>query len=224
MKNQILYIDDDIEVGDLVTRDLENRGYVLTWLTSPDDYLEHMNRTDLVILDIMMPGLDGFTIGQRMKTANPDIPILFLTARTALEDKLKGLKYAEDYVTKPFHPDELAARIEVLLRRFDKVGKEVILLKHLEIDMKVKRILNTDTNTEIILTEKQHKIFLHFLKHPNQILTKEQIYEYIWDQVYIEGDKTLMVHIRYLRQRIEKDPQNPEIIETIRGIGYRVMQ
>ncbi|MFE4712822.1 response regulator transcription factor [Paenibacillus sp. NPDC056722] len=224
MKNRILYIEDDIEVGDLVARDLQNRGYTLTWLTCPDKYLDYIKTTDIVILDIMMPGLDGFTIGQRIKLSNPDLPIVFLSARTAIEDKLKGLEYAEDFITKPFHPDELAARIEILLRRFDKIKKEIIQLKHLEIDLKVNRILNTETNEEIILTEKQHKIFHHFLKHPNQILTKEQIYEYIWNQEYFEGDKTLMVHIRYLRQRIEKDPQNPEIIETIRGIGYRVKQ
>lgn len=84
--------------------------------------------------------------------------------------------------------------------------------------------MDTRTNDEIILTEKQHKIFYYFLRHPNQILTKEQIYEHIWEQSYIEGDKTLMVHIRYLRQKIEIDPQFPTVIETIRGIGYRVKQ
>lgn len=223
-KNQILYIEDDTEIGGLVKEDLERRGYEVIWLTSADQYLAYIKQSDLVILDIMLPGLDGFTIGQRMKAVKPDVPILFLTARTSIEDKLKGLEYAEDYVTKPFHPDELAARIEVLLRRFGKIGMDKIRIRHLEIDMKVNRILDTETEREIILTEKQHKIFHHFLRHPNQILTKEQIYEYIWEQPFIEGDKTLMVHIRYLRQKIEKDPQHPEIIETIRGIGYRVRQ
>lgn len=224
LNNQILYIEDDSEIGGLVKEDLERRGYKVIWLVSADQYLTHIKESDLVILDIMLPGLDGFTIGQRMKAVKPDIPILFLTARTSIEDKLKGLEYAEDYLTKPFHPDELAARIEVLLRRFDKIRMDRIRIRHLEIDMKANRILDTETDTEIILTEKQHKIFYHFLRHPNQILTKEQIYEYIWEQHFIEGDKTLMVHIRYLRQKIEKDPQHPEIIETIRGIGYRVRQ
>lgn len=97
-------------------------------------------------------------------------------------------------------------------------------LKHLSIYLKEKRILNNQSHEEIFLTDKQLRIFLLLLRHPNQILTKEQIYENIWGQPYIEGDKTLMVHIRHLRQKIEINPNEPEILETIRGIGYRIKQ
>lgn len=224
MKGEILYIEDDREIGELVTEDLTGRGYQVHWLTSSDQYQSWIGQVDVVILDVMLPGLDGFTIGERMKAVRGDLPILFLTARTAIKDKLKGLECADDYLTKPFHPDELAARIVVLLRRFDRTATDVIRIKHLQFDRRTRQIMNLVTQEEIILTEKQFKIFLYFLRHPNQILTKEQIYEEIWEQDYIEGDKTLAVHIRYLRQKLELNPDQPEIIETIRGIGYRVKQ
>ncbi|MCY8567317.1 response regulator transcription factor [Bacillus haynesii] len=222
--NSILYIEDDHEIGQFLKDVLEEKGYTLIWLNSSHGYEAHIEQVDLIVLDIMMPALDGFTIGQRIKETHPHIPILLLTARTALEDKLKGLGFADDYVTKPFHPEELQARIEVLLRRFDKSSISEIRLRHLTVYLEEKRIINIHTGEEILLTDKQLRIFLFLLRHPNQILTKEQIYENIWKQPFIEGDKTLMVHIRHLRQKIENNPNNPEILETIRGIGYRIKQ
>ncbi|MCR2821202.1 response regulator transcription factor [Lederbergia panacisoli] len=224
MKMNILYIEDDLEIGSWLHEDLTDRGYNVTWLHSGERAIEQMKEIDLVILDIMLPGLDGFSIGQRLKKEYPTTPILLLSARTSIDDKLQGLHFADDYVTKPFHPDELAARVEVLLRRFEKISPPFIQLSHLRIYMQENRILDVETNTEIALTAKQFHIFKYLLHHPNQILTKEQIYEAIWGNQYIEGDKTLMVHIRHLREKIEKDPSNPKIIETIRGIGYRVRQ
>ncbi|NPC93523.1 response regulator transcription factor [Bacillus sp. WMMC1349] len=222
--NTVLCIEDDREIGQFLKEDLEKKGYKIIWLTSSHGYEAYINKIDLVVLDIMIPGLDGFTIGHRMKEIHPEVPILLLTARTALEDKLKGLGFADDYVTKPFHPDELQARIEVLLRRFDKVEMKKIEIQHLKIDLQEKRIIDNRTKEEVLLTDKQFKIFFLLIQHPNQILTKEQIYENVWKQPYIEGDKTLMVHIRHLRQKIENSPNDPEILETIRGIGYRIKQ
>lgn len=144
-----------------------------------------------------------------------------LSARTAVEDKIEGLNFADDYLTKPFHPDELAARVEVLLRRYQK-NDDVLKLQHLMVYTKDMRIADQETNEEIQLTGKQYQLLQFFVRHLNQILTKEQLYEGIWGERYIEGDKTLMVHIRYLRERIERNPAKPTIIETIRGIGYRV--
>lgn len=222
--NTILYIEDDPEIGQFLKEILNEKGYRLIWLTSSYGYEMYIDQVDLIVLDIMIPGLDGFTIGQRMKQTNPQVPILLLTARTALEDKLKGLGFADDYVTKPFHPDELQARIDVLLRRFDKTSINELKLKHLNVYLQEKRIINNRTGEEILLTDKQLRIFFFLLRHPNQILTKEQIYESIWKQPFIEGDKTLMVHIRHLRQKIENTPNEPKILETIRGIGYRIKQ
>ena len=219
----ILYIEDDREIGRFVKDDLESRGFSVHWLLSGEGADESLAKADLVILDVMLPGLDGFTIGQRLKRKQGDIPILMLSARTAVDDKLAGLQFADDYLTKPFHPDELAARIDVLLRRSGRDSVEEIELGHLRINLKENRI-ETIAGEEILLTAKQHQIFTYLLRHPNQILTKEQLYEGIWQEPYLEGDKTLQVHIRYLREKIEKDPSQPTIIETIRGIGYRVKQ
>lgn len=222
MNSKLLYIEDDKEIGAWVSEDLAKRGYDVTWLTSGDGAPDYMKGTDLVILDIMLPGLDGFSIGQRLKKDHPETPILMLSARTSIDDKLQGLHFADDYVTKPFHPDELAARVEVLLRRFEKISVQHLQLAHLSIYPDQNRIVDTRMNSEIILTAKQFQIFTYLLRHPNQILTKEQIYEAVWEEPYMPGDKTLMVHIRHLREKIEENPSEPQIIETIRGIGYRV--
>ncbi|GAB6992150.1 response regulator transcription factor [Paenibacillus pini] len=222
MDIQILYIEDDVEIGKWVQLDLTERGYKVIWLKSGEQAVEHAAESRLVILDVMLPGLDGFTVGQRLKKAYPDIPILMLSARTSIDDKLEGLQFADDYVTKPFHPDELAARIEVLLRRSGSYTAEPLELKHLSVYEQEKRIMNRDTGEEIVLTGKQFQIFTYLLRHLGQILTKEQIYEGVWGEPYLDGDKTLMVHIRYLREKLERDPSAPEVIETIRGVGYRV--
>ncbi|PEZ06048.1 DNA-binding response regulator [Bacillus sp. AFS018417] len=224
MKKKLLYIEDNKEIGAWVCEDLFERGYQVTWITSGEGAIEHMAEIDLVILDIMLPGLDGFSVGQRLKKEFPKTPILMLSARSSIDDKVQGLQFADDYMTKPFHPDELAARVEVLLRRFDKISSPLIVLSHLRIYLNENRIVDSRSNNDVILTAKQFQIFTYLLRHPNQILTKEQIYEAVWGNPYIEGDKTLMVHIRHLREKIEQEPSQPQIIETIRGIGYRVKQ
>lgn len=218
----LLYIEDEPEIGEWVTKDLTERGYRVTWLTSGEGIGDHLDEADLVILDVMLPGLDGFSLGRRIKREHGRLPILMLSARSAVEDKLEGLDFADDYVTKPFHPDELAARVEVLLRRYDK-DEDELTLHHLTVSLRDMRVLDRKSGEEIVLTPKQYQLFRHLIRNRNRILTKEQLYEAVWNQPYLEGDKTLMVHIRHLREKIERDPANPVIIETIRGIGYRVM-
>jgi DNA-binding response OmpR family regulator len=222
VKIPILYIEDDTDIGAWVTKDLAARGYEVIWLTNGERALAEATFCRLAIVDIMLPGLDGFTVGQRLKKQIPQLPVLILSARTAIDDKLQGLQFADDYLTKPFHPDELAARIEVLLRRTGDAFEETLTLKHLLVHMRDKRIVHRDTGEDIVLTGKQFHIFQYLLRHLGQIMTKEQIFEAVWGESYLEGDKTLMVHIRYLREKLERDPAVPEIIETIRGIGYRV--
>lgn len=220
---QILYVEDEMEIGEWVEKDLTSRGHSVTWLKSGEEIAKYLPTAEIVVLDVMLPGLDGFSIGRRIKKDYKDLPILMLSARTSVEDKIEGLDFADDYLTKPFHPDELAARVEVLLRRH-QMQIDVIEIQHLTIFSKDMRIVMRETNEEIQLTGKQYHLLQYFLRHLNQILTKEQIYEGVWGERYIEGDKTLMVHIRYLREKIEKNPAAPTIIETIRGIGYRVKQ
>lgn len=221
---RILYIEDEEELGSWVYQDLTKRGYQVKWLKNGDTAMEHSDTSDLAILDVMLPGLDGFSIGKRLKKASPSLPIIMLSARSQVDDKLEGLEFADDYITKPFHPDELAARIGVLLRRFDRIMPSEVRIQHLRYLPNHYQLFKEDKQEEIILTSKQLQIFDYLLKHSGQIMTKEQIYESIWEEDYFEGDKTLMVHIRYLREKIEKDPAKPTIIETIRGIGYRLKQ
>ncbi|WP_053368013.1 response regulator transcription factor [Bacillus sp. FJAT-27245] len=218
---RLLYIEDETDIGTWVLKDLTERGHNVIWLKSGEGAENHILDVDAVILDVMLPGLDGFSVGKRIKKEKADLPIIMLSARTGVEDKVEGLNFADDYVTKPFHPDELAARIEVLLRRYQK-NEDVLQLQHLTIYTKDLRIINQDSGKEIQLTGKQYHLFNFFLRHLNQILTKEQLYEGVWGERFIEGDKTLMVHIRYLREKIEKNPGKPTIVETIRGLGYRV--
>jgi DNA-binding response OmpR family regulator len=223
MNAMVLLIEDDQEIGSWTNEFLTEQGYDVIWLSSGQNILQYIEHANLIILDIMLPGLDGFTVGQRLKQKYPEKPIMMLTARTSIEDKLQGLSFADDYLTKPFHPDELHARIQILLRRTGSISTDVIELGHLRIDRKINRIMNSITKTEIALTGKQFHIFMFLLDHANQILTKRQIYEAIWGDSYIEGDRTLMVHIRHLREKIEIDPGQPKIIKTIRGIGYRLV-
>jgi DNA-binding response OmpR family regulator len=219
---QVLYIEDDKEIGAWVKEDLERRGYSVDWLITGDTAVSRVGAADIVVLDVMLPGLDGFTIGQRLKKEAPQVPILMLSARTAVDDKLQGLRFADDYLTKPFHPDELAARLDVLLRRYGQPIELELAIGHLVIKPQLQAVYDGRTGNEIPLTPKQLQILFYFLDNLNRIVTKEQIYEAVWGDPYIDGDKTIMVHIRYLREKIELDPSNPLIIETIRGIGYRV--
>lgn len=218
----ILYIEDEQEIGEWVEEDLTDRGYSVTWLTDGTHVLEYLDEVDLVILDVMLPGLDGFTVGQRIKQHAPDLPILMLSARTSVEDKLEGLSFADDYLTKPFHPDELTARIEVLLRRFGTPAAQPVKLQHLDIYMQENRVVDRETELEVTLTGKEYRMLDFFLRHPNQILTKEQLYEAVWEEPFAGGENTLMVHIRHLREKLERNPSQPTVIQTVRGLGYRV--
>ncbi|ASA21672.1 response regulator transcription factor [Paenibacillus donghaensis] len=223
MKRNVLYIEDNEKIGSWVKEELEQRGFSVQWLLSGDGAEKEVNQYEIVILDIMLPGLDGFTVGKRLKRAAPAVPILLLTARTSIDDKVEGLQFADDYLTKPFHTDELVARLEVLIRRSGGTHSERISLgNYIEVDPEAQMVIDTRTGEEIILTGKQHQILMYFLRHPSQVLPKEQIYEAIWEETYITGDKTLMVHIHRLRQKLERHPDSPEIIETLKGIGYRV--
>lgn len=223
MNRNVLYIEDNEKIGSWVKEELEQRGYSVQWLLSGEGAEREVHLHEVVILDIMLPGLDGFTVGKRLKKAAPAVPILLLTARTSIDDKVDGLQFADDYVTKPFHTDELAARLEVLLRRRGGAHSERITLgNQIEVDPQAQMIYDKRTGEEIILTGKQHQILMYFLRHPNQVLPKEQIYEAVWNETYITGDKTIMVHIHRLRQKLERHPDSPEIIETLKGIGYRV--
>jgi len=173
----IVYIEDDIEIGKEIKLGLEKQSYRVSWFLSEKESYEAIKTADIIILDVMLPGLDGFTLGQRFKKGYPDIPIILVTARTTLDDKLQGLVFADDYLTKPFHFKELLARIEVLLRRYNRLEDSIQTIKHLQVSTKESRIIDTITDKEIDLSGKQHQIFFYLMRHLNQTLTKQQIFE-----------------------------------------------
>jgi DNA-binding response OmpR family regulator len=218
----ILYVEDERELGQWIKPDLERRGHQVTWVEQGEEALPRLGDVDVVVLDVMLPGLDGFTVGQRMKRLRPELPILLLTARTALEDKLEGLAFADDYLTKPFHPDELAARVDVLLRRYGREPSQPVQVQHLDVYLQEGRVVDRETGEEIHLTGKEFQLLAFFLRHPNQVLTREQLYEAVWGEPFVGADNTLMVHIRHLREKLERDPGTPSVIQTIRGLGYRL--
>jgi len=223
LKRNVLYIEDNEQIGRWVIEELEQRGYSVKWLVSGEGAEQEVKQHDIVILDIMLPSIDGFTVGKRLKRVAPAVPILLLSARTSIDDKVEGLQFADDYLTKPFHPEELVARLEVLIRRSSGLyGKRIALGEHIEADLETQMVYDKHTGEEILLTGRQHQILMYLIRHANQVLPKEQIYEAVWNEPYIPGDKTLVVHIHRLRQKLERYPNSPEIIENLKGIGYRV--
>ncbi|GIP23065.1 hypothetical protein J22TS3_33400 [Paenibacillus sp. J22TS3] len=156
MDRSILYIEDNEKIGSLLKEELEQRGYSVQWLLSGEGAEKEVDQHQIVILDIMLPGLDGFTVGKRLKKAAPAVPILLLSARTSVNDKVDGLQFADDYLTKPFHTDELVARLEVLIRRSGGIHTERISLgNHIEVDPEAQMVFDKRTGEEIILTGKQ---------------------------------------------------------------------
>ena len=220
----VLYVEDNVEIGEWVERELVESGMTVTWLKSGDEAVSLAENHELVILDVMLPGIDGFTVGQRIKNKYADKPLIMLTALGAVEDKVQGLGFADDYLTKPFSMEELIARINMLMRRQGQGQRqnEMIEIEHLKVYLNEHQVFDDRNDEEIRLTAKELKIFFFLLENKNQILTKEQIYEAVWNESYIPGDKSINVHIRHLREKIEDDSSQPKIIETIRGIGYRV--
>ncbi|QQD84921.1 response regulator transcription factor [Jeotgalicoccus sp. ATCC 8456] len=220
----VLYVEDNVEIGEWVERELVESGMTVTWLKSGDEAVSLAENHELVILDVMLPGIDGFTVGQRIKNKYADKPLIMLTALGAVEDKVQGLGFADDYLTKPFSMEELIARINMLMRRQGQGQRqnEMIEIEHLKVYLNEHQVFEGKNDDEIRLTAKELKIFFFLLENKNQILTKEQIYEAVWNESYIPGDKSINVHIRHLREKIEDDSSQPKIIETIRGIGYRV--
>ena len=219
MKINILIVEDDEAISNLIKINLNMAGYESTQIF---DGLEALNLIkeksfDLILMDIMLPGMDGFEVIKKIRNLN--LPVIFLTAKNGLADKVTGLKSgAEDYIVKPFETVELLARIEVVLRRYSK-NNNCIEFKNLKI-YEEERIIKKDDKT-IDLTLKEFELIVILVKNKNMALSREYLLEKIWGYEYVGETRTVDVHIRYLRKKIEVDDKNPKFIETIRGVGYR---
>ncbi|MDD4896827.1 MAG: response regulator transcription factor, partial [Atribacterota bacterium] len=180
---------------------------------------------DLILLDLMLPDIDGFEICKKIRK-DKNIPILIISARGEDIDKIRGLGLgADDYISKPFSPNELVARVKAHLSRFDRLTRKTEKVKH-EIQIKnltinqVSRRVFLD-NKEIIFTTKEFEILNFLASHPNIVFSKERLYEHIWGDDSYGDIATIAVHIKKIRDKIEKDPQKPRFIDTLWGSGYR---
>ena len=231
-KGMILLVEDDGDIREGVRVLLESEGYKVYEAESGSQALEMVNGdTDLIILDIMMPGISGIrTCEEIRKTYN--VPILFLTAKARESDKLLGLMAGgDDYLPKPFSYGELLGRVKALLRRYQvyqgkgagNSGEDSSWLqwKEIRLDLGFNQVWVEDK--EVDLSELEYQILRLLTEHPNKIFSAQNIYESVWKEPYFYGsNNTVMVHIRKLRVKIEKDPQEPKRICTVWGKGYRI--
>ncbi len=224
----ILIADDEIDIRNLIKISLEDNGYtVLTAQNGKEAFDILMSQNiHLAILDVMMPVMDGFNLLIKIRE-HSTIPVIFLTARTDDMDKVLGLRLgADDYLSKPFSIAELIARVGAQLRRsneyFSPKGNVTtsIIYRNLSID-KDKCCAFKD-GVPVELGAKEYKLLLYFMENPERVFTKQQLYRAVWDEEYYYDDNTVMVHISRIRSRIEVDPQKPEYLKTIRGIGYKL--
>jgi len=220
MKAHILIVDDDSRITDLLRRILAYEGYSVAIAASGS---EALNRSlerppDLIVLDIMMPGLDGLEVAQRLREAGDNVPILMLTARDTVADRVKGLETgADDYLVKPFAPEELVARVKALLRRSQEERHEVLRYADVELDTGT-RVAHRGA-CEIELSPTEYELLLLFMRRPRQVLTREIILDRVWGLDFEGSSNVLEVYIGYLRNKLEAEGE-PRLIHTVRSVGY----
>jgi DNA-binding response OmpR family regulator len=230
MKEKILIVEDDVTLQETLAYNLKNQGYDVVTAGDGPSAIEKAHETDpdLILLDIMLPGMDGFEVC-RMIRKNMAVPILMLTARDDEIDRVVGLEVgADDYLTKPFSMRELIARVKALLRRVrimiemqtdDTTAHKIYQFDNLVID-EIRREV-TYKDSPIDLKPKEYDLLLYMAQHKGQMLSRELILEKVWGWDYFGNSRTVDVHVRWLREKIEEDPSNPVRIVTIRSAGYR---
>lgn len=228
-KETILVVDDEKEIRDLIEIYLKNEGYNTL---KASDGLEALSllktrEVQLIILDVMMPNMDGIRACMKIREER-NTPIIMLSAKSEDLDKIMGLTTgADDYITKPFNPLELIARVKSQLRRYIKLNNNSVAFGRavLEID---DLVINTETHEVSIegkavkLTPREFDILELLARNPGKVFSIENIYQSIWQESFIQSDNTVMVHIRKIREKIEKDPRKPRYIKTVWGVGYKI--
>jgi DNA-binding response OmpR family regulator len=217
----LLLVEDDDSIGRLVKSYLEQQdGWRVVWLRSGEEAVAELRRhpVRLVVLDIGLPGIDGFEVCRQMR-AHSKVPIVMLTARDEEPDRVAGLELgADDYVSKPFSPRELAARIKAILRRVEHRNDDDVLAAH---DIVLRRDSRdvTVSGSAIELTGKEFDLLACFLEHPGIVLSREQLLDLVWGMTYPGGTRTVDVHVAQLRRKLG----DPDTIRTVRGAGYKLL-
>ncbi|MFY0780567.1 response regulator transcription factor [Peribacillus simplex] len=212
----ILIVEDDLMIGDLLKKILQREEYNVCWIKEGKDIIDLIHEMDLVIMDVMLPGDDGYQITKKVKSLGLNIPVIFLSARNDMDSKLQGLTIGEDYMTKPFDPRELLLRMQKLL---DNQYGTFTQIKHLYIDAEHKKVFNNDLHNEVVFTAIERKIFFYLYENRDRILTKEHFFEYLW-QLEDRNQNIINVHIKKVRTKINDN--TGEIIQNIYGEGYRL--
>jgi len=222
----VIVVDDEEPILELLRFNLEKEGYRVLLAKDGQEALDCVEKEqpDLMILDLMLPGMDGLEVCRRIRLIPKyqQLPIIMLSAKGEVLDKVLGLELgADDYMTKPFSPRELLARIKARLRRVVSRGEEdsQVLRGDLRIDVKGFRVFVRGEETE--LTPKEFELLRVLVAQPGRVFSRDDLLERIWGYEYDGDTRTVDVHVRHLRLKIENDPSNPEYIETLRGIGYR---
>ncbi len=218
--SSILVVEDEARISTFVEKGLTAAGYATTVVTDGRSALDYLatGSFDLVLLDVGLPGLDGFEVLRRFRAGGATTPVIMLTARTSVDDTVTGLDGgANDYLPKPFKFDELLARIRVRLREAGQQGAAETVLRHGEItlDLRARRI--TVDGTTLDLSAREFGLAEQFLRHPDQVLSREQLLSRVWGFDFDPGSNVVDVYVRYLRAKIGADR-----IETVRGMGYRL--
>ncbi len=213
---RILVVEDERPISDLIRMSLQRAGYECTCVydgLSAADILEQ-ERFDLILLDVMLPGVDGFALMDYIRPM--EMPVIFLTAKSAVDDRVKGLKMgAEDYIVKPFEVLELLARVEVVLRRYNKMD-DILEVGGLTIDTRSMTVHRD--GQEIALTNKEYELLLLFARNPNTALYRETIYERVWGGEYVSGSRTVDLHVQRLRRKVSWEDR----LVAIPKVGYRL--
>ncbi len=217
---RILLVEDDAKVARFIRNGLREEGFAVDVAEDGQQGLQFARdfEYDVVILDILLPKLDGISVLKAIRAHDPQTPILMLTAMDTVEDKIRGLnKGADDYLTKPFAFEELLARIRALLRRKYRTASTVLRFEDLRVDLVTHQVFRGDR--EIQLTPKEFALLEYFLQNPNKILTRTMIAEHVWDYHFDPETNVIDVYMNYLRNKIDRD-FSVKLIHTIRGVGY----
>ncbi|SDM14109.1 two-component system, OmpR family, response regulator MtrA [Corynebacterium mycetoides] len=221
MPPRILVVDDDPAINEMLTIVLESEGFETKPVTDGAEAVGAFEEydPDVILLDLMLPGMNGVDICREIRKES-SVPIVMLTAKTDTVDVVLGLESgADDYITKPFKPKELIARVRARLRRTEEEPAEILTVGDLTID--VPQHMVTRNGEEIGLTPLEFDLLLEMARKPNQVHAREELLESVWGYRNASDTRLVNVHIQRLRSKIEHDPENPEIILTVRGVGYK---
>ena len=226
---KILIVEDDEDIGDILCSEMAKEGYEILRAYDGNEALEIMEKTpvDLLIVDVMMPGLDGIRTTLKIRETS-SIPIIILSAKSEDNDKILGLNIgADDYLTKPFNPLELVARVKSQLRRYTELGNmdtrdnsHLFSVGDLQINDETKEV--TVSGNPVKLTPIEYNILLLLVRNAGKVFSIDEIYEKIWNEEAIGADNTVAVHIRHIREKIEINPREPRYLKVVWGVGYKV--